>query len=53
MKPLNKLFLIEEKNDMRIKIDMKNTGICRKVGVGGKEIQVIECLFECTIAFSK
>lgn len=38
---------------MGIKIDMKNTGICRKVGVGGKVIQVSKCLFECAIAFSK
>ena len=29
---------------MGIKIDMKNTGICWKVGVGGKVIEVSECL---------
>lgn len=38
---------------MGIKIDMKNTGICWKIGVGGKVIEVSECLFECAIAFSK
>lgn len=53
MIPFNKLFLIEEKDDMWAKIDVKNTGRSWGVGVGGKMVEVIEYLLECAIAFSK
>lgn len=53
MKPSNELFLIEEKDDMWAKIDMKNIGRSWGVGVRGKMVEVIEYLLECAVVFLK